>query len=319
MPHDHVFLGSDHADNHRRTWIVIAVTAAMMVAEILCGTLFGSMALLADGWHMATHAGALSISVLAYGYAHRHASDPAFAFGTGKVGDLAGFASAVVLAVVALWIGAESCLRLFHPVEIAFDEAIWVAVLGLLVNVACAVVLGGGGHHHDHGHDDDHDHGDGEAAHGSSVHHDHNLRSAYLHVLADAVTSLAAIGGLLAGKLLGWSWFDPVVGVLGGAMIASWAVGLVRDTASVLLDRVPSQGLPAAVRSRLERDGDVVADLHLWRLGPGHVAAIVVVETDVPRPAEHYRERLGDVADLAHVTIEVVAKPGGRELGSTAH
>lgn len=299
MPHDHHFLGDGHAENQRRTWIVIAVTASMMVAEIAGGTWFGSMALLADGWHMATHAGALSISALAYAYAVRHAGDRRFAFGTGKVGDLAGFASAVVLAVVALWIGTESTLRLLHPVAIAFDQALLVAVVGLLVNVLCAWVLGDG-HSHDDG-DDDHadDH--------ESIHRDHNLRSAYLHVLADTLTSIAAILGLLAGRFAGWSWFDPLVGVLGAAMILVWSVGLLRDTGAVLLDMVPRGDLEAAVRERLERDGDTIGDLHLWRVGPGHTALLVEVVTAIPRPAAEYRRRLDGLRHLAHVTIEVTA------------
>lgn len=317
MPHDHDFLGRAHDDHARRTWIVIAVTAAMMVAEIVAGTWCGSMALLADGWHMATHAGALSISALAYAYAVRHRADRRFGFGTGKVGDLAGFASAIVLAVVALWIGVESALRLLNPVAIAFDEAIWVAVVGLVVNLVCAFVLGGDhdhGHEHedeaehdhdDHGEHDDHEHDDHEHHH---LHRDHNLRSAYLHVLADAMTSVAAILGLLAGKFFGWSWFDPVVGALGAVMILLWSKGLLRDTAAVLLDMVPQGGLDAAIRERLELGGDTVGDLHVWRIGPGHVAVHVEVVTAAPRPAGDYRARLSDLRHLSHVTVEVTSR-----------
>jgi cation diffusion facilitator family transporter len=277
----------------------------MMVAEIICGVLYGSMALLADGFHMATHAGALSITALAYRYAARHAGDARFSFGTGKVGDLAGFASAVVLGLAALWIGSESCLRLLQPVPIAFGEATLVAVLGLLVNIACAVVLGGGEHGHSHGHD--HDHGD----HHAHVHRDNNLRSAYLHVLADALTSVFAIVGLLAGRYLGWAFMDPVVGIAGALMIARWSVALLRDTGAVLLDRVPSEGLVAAIRARLERDGDEVTDLHVWRIGPGHAAAIAVVHTGRPQSPDAYRQQLADVAHLSHVTIEVVLRTRG--------
>lgn len=305
MPHDHDFLGHAHRDHARRTWLVIAVTATMMVAEIVAGTWFGSMALLADGWHMATHAGALSIAALAYGYAHRHRTDRRFGFGTGKVGDLAGFASAVVLAVVALWIGVESVGRLLQPVAIAFDEAIWVAVIGLGVNLVCALLLGGD---HDHA-AGDHVAGDHAAGdHDGHLHRDHNLRSAYVHVLADALTSVAAIVGLLAGKFFGWSWFDPVVGVLGAVMILVWSKGLLRDTASVLLDMVPQGDLAAAVRERIERNGDTVADLHVWRVGPGHVAVHVEVVTARPRPPAEYRARLADLRHLSHVTIEVTPR-----------
>lgn len=296
--HEHVFLGQRHVENQRRTWIVVLVTAVMMVAEILCGAWFGSMALLADGWHMATHVGALSIAALAYGYAWRHARDPGFAFGTGKVGDLAGFASAVVLAVIALWIGAESGLRLLRPVAIAYDEALGVAVLGLAVNLVCALLLGGGpahGHDHAHEHGQDHHH----------LHHDNNLRSAYLHVLADALTSVVAIVGLLAGRFGGWNWMDPLAGVLGALMIARWSVDLLRDTGAVLLDRVPDAGLAAAIRTRLEHDGTTVSDLHLWRVGPGHTAAIIALTAAQPRPPGEYRQRLSDLPDLSHVTIEV--------------
>lgn len=294
--HDHVFLGDSHAENQRRTLVVIGVTAAMMVAEIVCGTMFGSMALLADGFHMATHAGALSITAFAYRFAARHAGDRRYSFGTGKVGDLAGFASAVVLGLVALWIGVESCLRLMRPVAIHFDEATLVAVLGLLVNIVCAVVLGGGGHGHEHAHEHDHD---------AHVHRDNNLRSAYLHVLADALTSVFAIAGLLAGRYLGWAFMDPIVGVAGALMIARWSVALLRDTGAVLLDRVPSEALVNDIRSRLEQDGDEVLDLHVWRIGPGHAAAIVVVRSASPALPEHYRQKLAEVATLSHVNVEV--------------
>jgi cation diffusion facilitator family transporter len=295
--HEHVYLGRTHADSQRRTRIVIGVTAAMMIAEIVCGAVFRSMALMADGWHMATHVGALSLTAFAYSYAHRHARDPRFSFGTGKLGDLAGFASAVVLGLIALWIGFESCVRLARPVAIEFDGAIAVAALGLAVNVVSAVVLGGGRDAHEHAHE----HGD----HHEHVHRDNNLRSAYLHVLADALTSVLAIVGLAAGKLAGWSWMDAVVGIVGAAMIARWALSLIRDSALVLLDVVPSRDLVEAIRARLEIDGDVLGDLHLWRVGPGHAAAIVSVVSDRPQPPSFYKGKLADLADLSHVTVEV--------------
>jgi cation diffusion facilitator family transporter len=291
--HEHVFLGERHDRNERRTWIVVVLTAVMMVAEIAGGTVFGSMALVADGWHMSTHTGALAAAALAYRFARRHAHDPRFAFGTGKLGELAGFSSALVLGVIALLIGYESALRLWQPVQIAFDEAIPIAVVGLAVNIASAWLLGSGDGHSTHDHDQ-HLHA-----------HDHNLRSAYLHVLADAVTSVLAITALLSGRLFGWTWMDPLMGIVGAFVIAHWAVTLVRSAGAVLLDIVPDVQLAARVRERLERDGDRVADLHFWRLGPGHVGVIASVVSDDPKPPEHYKSRLAGLAGSSHITIEV--------------
>ena len=249
-PHDHVFLGENHARNERRTWAVIALTATMMVAEISAGTIYGSMALLADGWHMSTHASALLITALAYRFARKHARNPRFTFGTGKLGDLAAFGSATVLAIVALLIGWESLVRLRSPVPISFDEAILVAVIGLLVNLVSAWLLKddhshhhGHSHHHahDHGHGHghiDHDHDDGAAATRAGD-RDNNLRAAYLHVLADALTSVLAIAALLAGRSYGWVWLDPVIGIVGALVILSWSWGLLRDSGSVLMDYLP--------------------------------------------------------------------------------
>jgi cation diffusion facilitator family transporter len=315
--HDHLFLGADHARNERRTRWVVVLTAAMMAVEILGGLAFGSMALLADGLHMATHAGALGVAALAYRYARRHARDPRFAFGTGKLGDLAGFASALVLAVVSIGIGWESVLRLLNPVAIAYDEAIVIAVVGLAVNIASAWLLHDGDHHghghHGHGHRDHHhdDHGHHDA-HDHGHHHehghhdrDHNLRAAYFHVLADAVTSVGAILGLLAGRFYGWAWMDAVMGIVGGIMIARWSWGLLRDSGAVLLDTVPDPGLADSIRGRLETGGDRIADLHLWRVGPGHAAAIVALVSDRPLPPAQYKARLGGLPGLSHVTVEV--------------
>lgn len=272
--HEHVFLGERHERNERRTWIVVALTLVMMVVEIAGGTAFGSLALVADGWHMSTHAAALAIAGFAYFFARRHARDPRFAFGTGKLGDLSGFASAVVLAMIALLIGYESVARLLAPVPIAYDEAIGIALVGLVVNLVSAWLLRDEhDHHHGHGHkhvDHDHhpgpvhSHGDDHAheAHGHD-HRDNNLRSAYAHVLADAATSVLAIMGLLAAKLFGWTFMDPFVGLVGMAVILSWTYGLVRDSGAVLLDTVPDRGLADAVRRRLEVQGDRVTDLHL--------------------------------------------------------
>lgn len=330
--HDHVFLGADHGRNERRTWLVVGITAAMMVGEIAAGIAFGSMALLADGVHMATHAGALAIAGLAYLFARRHARDPRFTFGTGKLGELAGFASAVILAVVALLIGVESVLRLAEPVAIRFDEAIMVAVLGLLVNLASAWILHEGhapshGHAHPHGHRHRHDHGQRHEAHGHEGHHhdgqgheghgahhhahhghghaDHNLRSAYLHVLTDALTSVLAIAGLVLGKVFGLAWMDPAMGIVGAIVIARWSWGLMKGAGAVLLDTVPDRGLAEEVRGLLETDGDRVADLHLWLLGPGHVGAIVSLVSDDPQSPDAYKARLSRVATLSHVTVEV--------------
>jgi cation diffusion facilitator family transporter len=294
--HEHVFLGAAHDRNERRTWLVVGLTAAMMVVEIAGGAIFGSMALLADGWHMSTHAGALAIAAFAYRFARRHARDPCFAFGTGKVGDLAGFASAVVLALVALAIGCESAMRLFQPVPIHYAEATAIAVLGLAVNLASAWLLGAGHDHgHDHeGHDDDHAHD-----------HDHNLRAAFWHVMADALTSVLAIAGLLAAWSYGWNWADPAIGVVGALVIAHWAWRLIRDSGAVLLDAASDPPLAAAIRGRLEQGHDRIADLHVWRVGPGHHAAIVSLVSDAPLPVEHYKARLTDLAWLSHVTVEI--------------
>lgn len=298
--HQHVFLGGAHAENERRTWFVVALTAAMMVAEIVGGTVYGSMALVADGWHMATHAGALAISGFAYRYARRHAHDPRFSFGTGKLGELAGYSSALILAVVAMLIGYESLRRFVSPVVIRFDEAIVIAVVGLAVNLVCAWILRGrSGHSHSEtvartGHRHHHHH-----------HHDHNLRSAYLHVLADAFTSVLAIGALGAGLTLGWARMDPLIGIVGAFVIARWAIQLLRSAGAVLLDRVPGPELPGAIRERLETGLDRVTDLHVWRVGPGHFAVIAAIASDRPEPPDRYRERLEGLHGLSHVTIEV--------------
>ena len=408
--HSHVFLGADHAGAEKRTWAVIWLCGFMMVAEIAGGALFGSIALIADGLHMSTHAGALLLAALAYTYARKHANDPGFAFGTGKVGDLAGFTSAVILAMIALLIGYEAILRLFNPVPIHFNEANAIAVLGLGVNVASAWLLSGGHHHHGHGHghahhdetDAHHDHGeeirhidtengivaleifedgvpprfrvrdssgkpvnaadftvetirpdgasqafafvnrDGfleslaeipepheftvrlrangpggavhevrfeEHVHGhgaSPAHHrDNNMRAALIHVMADAAVSVLVIGGLLLARTFGWVWMDPMAGIIGAVVIANWSYGLMRDTGGILLDRTADRKLVQDVRATIETDGDKVTDLHLWRLGPGHLGAIVSVATDKPFGSEYYHRRLVRFHALSHVTVEV--------------
>jgi cation diffusion facilitator family transporter len=402
--HSHVFLGEGHARNERRTWAVIALCTAMMIAEIVGGLMFGSIALVADGLHMSTHASALLLAALAYSYARRHAEDPRFSFGTGKLGDLAGFFSAVVLAMIAVLIGYEAISRLFAPVPISFNEAIPIAAVGLIVNVASVLLLSGGGdqghgHSHAHGraHDgDDHSHdaiqridiGDravaleifehgvpprfrlaveGGAAtalkhasietvrpggtrqaftmadcggylesveeipephaftaevrldHGApysvefkehehaaaSAHRDNNMRAAVVHVLADAIVSVLVIVGLLLARNFGWLFMDPVAGIFGAFVIAAWSYGLIRDTGAILLDMNPDRGMAERLRATIERDGDRLKDLHLWRLGPGHLGAILSVVTSKPRDAEHYRRLLGHFRNLSHITVEV--------------
>jgi cation diffusion facilitator family transporter len=397
--HDHYFLGTGHLRSERRTWMVIGLCLFMMIAEIVGGWLFGSIALVADGLHMSTHASALLLAALAYSYARRHASDPRFTFGTGKFGDLAGYTSAIVLAMIAIVIGYESASRLVAPVSIHFNEAIPIAVLGLIVNVASALLLGGGRHdhalgHHVHGPDHDHNFGhriqtgrgalmleifeagvpprfrlsrisgslpeankvtietlrpDGarqnfamanrggylesvdtipephaftavvtleRAANSHSVvfseyhdagaiHRDNNMRAAVIHVLADAAVSVLVIVGLVLARILGWVWMDPVVGLCGAVVIAAWSYGLVRDTGAILLDMNPDRPMEERLRSTIEVDGDRVTDLHLWRLGPGHLGAIVSIATNRERGPDHYRRLLDRFRSLSHVTIEV--------------
>jgi len=295
--HEHTFLGARHGRHERRTWWVVAITTVTMVAEIVGGTVYGSLALVADGWHMATHALALGIAALAYLVARRHQHDPRFSFGTGKVGALAAFGSAIILALVGLLIGYEAVVRLVYPRTIAFDEALVIASLGLLVNLGSAWLLYDPHQQHDPAH-----------AHGAvHHHHDLNLRAAYLHVLADAFTSILAIAALVAARLFGWTWIDPAVGLVGALVIAAWSFSLLRSAAAALLDTVPSPALAKAVRERLEVGGDKVSDLHLWQLGPGHIAVIVSLISDHPRPAETYQQKIRDIAGISHVTVEVHA------------
>lgn len=297
--HDHVFLGAKHSRNERRTWFVVVLTAVMMVGEIVAGVLFGSMALLADGWHMATHAAALGISALAYLFARRQARNSRFTFGTGKFGDLAAFASAVILAIVAIQIAFESVERLVNPVSIAYREAIAVAVLGLVVNLVSAFLLREEHDHGHHGHAHDHEH-----AH-RHHHRDNNLRAAYVHVIADAATSVLAIAALVTAAWLQWTWADPVVGIVGSAVIASWAVGLLRSSGSVLLDVNSGGRMEDLIRQRLETRGDRITDLHLWQIGPGHRAAVIALVSDDPLPPSDYKRRLSGLHGLSHVTVEV--------------
>ncbi len=394
--HAHVFLGAAHAESERNVWAVIALTGAMMVVEIVGGAMFGSIALVADGFHMSTHAGALLLAALAYTLARRHSEDPRFTFGAGKFGDLAGFASAVVLAMIAALIAYESVGRLIAPRPISFAEAIPIAVLGLVVNALSAWLLSRGGHDHHHGHDHDHDHDDerrvvevdgalyalaidedgvpprwrvealdgaapeaasielrrpdgrretyalvardgalrssatiaephefvatlrvgagvAEAAfvepdHGhahDSVHRDNNLRAAVVHVMADAAVSILVIVGLLLARGFGWLWMDPLAGLVGAGVIVSWSIGLIRDAGAALLDMNPDARLTAALRAAIERDGDALVDLHLWRLGPGHLGAILAIESASGRDLADYRRAAMQVRRFSHLTIEV--------------
>jgi cation diffusion facilitator family transporter len=370
--HDHVFLGDGHEANERKTWAVIVLCGIMMIVEIVGGGLFGSLALIADGLHMSTHAGAMLIAALAYTYARRHATDNRFVFGTGKLGDLAGFTSAIVLAIIALLIGYEAIQRFFDPVGIAFNEAIPIAVVGLVVNIVSAWLLSGGAHHghshggshghssghshgggdsnvlsptgghshsnilspvghhrqahddqnadgadhsdHNHGHDHPHSHGDDHHGHGAAptqaTTRDNSIRSAYVHVIADAFVSVLAITGLILAKVYGWLWMDPLAGIIGAVVIANWSITLIRDTAGILLDVCPDEATRERLRRAIEIDGDRVVDLHLWRLGPGHLAAVLAIATSKPRDATFYRGRLSSFACLSHITVEVTRAGG---------
>jgi cation diffusion facilitator family transporter len=302
--HDHSFGQEIPRAGEARTWWVIGLTAAMMTLEVAAGVAFGSMALLADGLHMASHAGALGITAVGYAYARRHAADPRFSFGTGKVNSLAGFAGALLLAVFAAIMAWESLGRLFGPIAIAFDEAIAVATLGLVVNGVSVALLGV----EEHGHDE-------HAAHGHA-HHDHNLRSAYLHVLADALTSILAILALLSGKYLGYGWMDPAMGIVGAALVARWSFGLLRDTSKVLLDRQAPEDLRHRVRAAMETEpGDRVSDLHLWSVGPGIYAAIISVVTDDPALSSRFKERLPPDLGIVHASIEIERCDAGAASG----
>jgi cation diffusion facilitator family transporter len=281
--HRHLFLGARHDEHARRTRWVVALTFGMMVVEVAGGLWTGSMALLADGLHMSTHAFAIGVATLAYGYARRHGQSERFVFGTGKVGDLAGFASAIVLGMVAVGVAVESIQRVVSPVPLAFSEALPIACVGLAVNLISALLL----------HDEDEDE------------HDNNLRSAYVHVLADAATSVLAIGAILGVHYVGWRWLDPAMGLVGAALIASWSLGLMRRSGAVLLDMAVAPSLAEEIRRTVESGDARISDLHVWRVGPGHHAAIVAVVTHEAADSGRFRRVLSDVPGLSHVTVEV--------------
>jgi cation diffusion facilitator family transporter len=304
--HSHVFLGAEHERNERKTWTVIAICAAMMVAEIIGGIWLGSVALVADGLHMSTHAGALLIAALAYTYSRRYARDERLAFGTGKLGDLAAFTSATVLAMISLLIGYESIDRFFNPVQIAFNQAIPIAVLGFGVNLLSAFLLRDDhDEHHTHVHE-----GERQEDLSASFHRDHNLSAAFVHVMADAAVSVLVVIGLVAGRQFGWVWMDPIMGLIATFVILSWSWSLARTAGAVLLDVSPDPVLSRKIAARLEQASDRVSDLHLWRIGPGHLAAVISLVSDHPNTPSFYKKRLAGLPGLSHVTIEVEACPG---------
>jgi len=299
--HDHNFV-PDRGAAEKNTRRVIALTAVMMVVEILAGWRFHSMALLADGWHMSTHVAAFVITVMAYSIARRHRDDPSFSFGTGKIEVLGGYTSAIVLGLVAAFMAVESILRLFSPLPIHYNEAIVIGLVGLTVNVASALLL-----KHDHGHGHGHGHGHAHGHHHPGAGHDDlNMKAAYVHVIADAVTSILAISALVAGKFLGWFRLDPIMGLIGSGVVAQWAWGLLRDTSTILLDRTPETDLNDEIRKAIESNGGAaVTDLHVWQVGAGQFSAIVSIVADEPRTPAHYREIFREHEELRHVTIEI--------------
>lgn len=297
--HSHDF-SVKNEKGEKRTQYVLVLTAITMVVEITAGSVYGSMALLADGWHMGTHVAAFFIAVFAYRYARKHAQNPAYAFGTGKVNVLGGFASATALAVVALVMLVESLQRMFVPHAIHFDEAIFVACIGLLINVVSAFLLK---HDHSPTHHDGHHHQHADHHH---HHHDHNLRAAYLHVLADAMTSVLAIAALVSGKYLGWNWLDPVMGIVGAIIITRWSYGLLKQTGPILLDASIEEDYKKAIRDSIENDADNrVSDIHVWKVGANHYAAIIALVTHYPNSTEYYKNLLRHFHRLSHITIEV--------------
>lgn len=324
-PHGHDWRDERTATNERRTRVVVWLTLVTMAVEIAAGYFYGSMALLADGWHMASHAGALGVAAFAYAFARRRAGDAAFSFGTGKVADLGAYTSALALLGIAGLMAWESAKRFVAPVPIRYDEALFVAVVGLLVNLLSAWLLGhdhdhdhghdhGHDHSHDHSHDPDHDHDHDHDDHDVHEHaHDLNLRAAYLHVLADAVTSVGAIVALGLGRRFGWAFLDSAVGIAGSLLVGAWAIGLLRQSSAALLDRTPDPALPARVRALLEAEPGVsVHDVHAWRLAPGRLSLMVSLDAREPRPPVHYRRRLAGLPGLVHLTVEVNPAPSAK-------
>lgn len=293
--HQHNFT-SHHHQNERRTWYVLVLTVITMVIEVTAGSIYGSMALLADGWHMGTHAAAFCITLFTYRYAKKHANSDKFSYGVGKVSVLGGFTSAIALGIVAIIMLAESIHRLFIPIEIQFNQSILVAIIGLVVNVASMFLLGHD-HSHHHAHDHQHDH---------SHHHDHNLRAAYFHVLADALTSLLAIVALLIGKFVGWYWLDPIMGIVGALVITKWAMGLIKQTSPILLDASIDNNVQKAIIQTIEKHHQTkVTDIHIWKVSADHYAATLVIVTASKINAETLKHQLHKFDKLHHLTIEV--------------
>ncbi|MEZ9199735.1 CDF family Co(II)/Ni(II) efflux transporter DmeF [Shewanella sp. 10N.286.54.B9] len=301
--HKHEF-AAHNSSGERNTAIVLLLTVVTMFAEIIAGTIYGSMALLADGWHMGTHAAAFLITLFAYRYARKHANSPIFSYGTGKVSVLGGFTSAVALGLVAIVMLVESVVRLVNPQDIHFDQAIMVAVIGLIVNVVSVFLLKDH-HSHDHGHSHEHSHEHNHGHNHSHGHEDHNLKAAYFHVLADALTSLLAIGALLLGKYMGLNWLDPVMGIVGAVIISRWAWGLMHQTAPILLDASMKQKSLAEIKLLVESNGDSLVDLHVWKVSADHYAASLIVVSESDANCGDIKQRLADIKALSHVTVEV--------------
>ncbi len=301
--HKHEF-AAHNSSGERNTAIVLLLTVVTMFAEIIAGTIYGSMALLADGWHMGTHAAAFLITLFAYRYARKHANSPTFSYGTGKVSVLGGFTSAVALGLVAIVMLVESGVRLVNPQDIHFDQAIMVAVIGLIVNVVSVFLLKDH-HSHDHGHSHEHSHEHNHGHNHSHGHEDHNLKAAYFHVLADALTSLLAIGALLLGKYMGLNWLDPVMGIVGAVIISRWAWGLMHQTAPILLDASMKQKSLAEIKLLVESNGDSLVDLHVWKVSADHYAASLIVVSESDANCGDIKQRLADIKALSHVTVEV--------------
>ena len=301
--HKHEF-AAHNSSGERNTAIVLLLTVVTMFAEIIAGTIYGSMALLADGWHMGTHAAAFLITLFAYRYARKHANSPTFSYGTGKVSVLGGFTSAVALGLVAIVMLVESGVRLVNPQDIHFDQAIMVAVIGLIVNVVSVFLLKDH-HSHDHGHSHEHSHEHNHGHNHSHGHEDHNLKAAYFHVLADALTSLLAIGALLLGKYMGLNWLDPVMGIVGAVIISRWAWGLMYQTAPILLDASMKQKSLAEIKLLVESNGDSLVDLHVWKVSADHYAASLIVVSESDANCGDIKQRLADIKALSHVTVEV--------------
>ncbi|MDE1920425.1 MAG: CDF family Co(II)/Ni(II) efflux transporter DmeF [Candidatus Omnitrophica bacterium] len=296
--HDHVFGQEQKRSGEGRTMLVIGITGAMMIVEIIAGLIFGSMALLAEGLHMASHTVALMINVFAYIYARRHARDESFTFGTGKVNALGGFSGAVLLVVFAIAIAWGSLQRVLNPVPIAFNQAILVAVIGLVVNGASALILGdhdNGEHEHDHHHE-----------HAHHDHHDHNLKSAYIHVLSDAFVAMLAVVALVMAKYFHFIWMDPLMGIVAAIVVCRWSVGLLKTTSAILLDKQGANGISRKIRESIESVGDNrIADLHLWAIGSNMYAAVISIVTHHPQQPEYYKKLIPSDLGLAHITIEV--------------